>query len=129
MIKFYIENNLTNDILYQDDGYVSLDDYHSLIKKENEPNDMKQRLKSVSKNIKNIGLDGLNESYKEILKNDVNINDINNINNTNENDNNENNNNENYYNEYITSDDNELIGGTITSDENNKDIENNGNNQ
>ena len=115
MIKFYIENNLTNDILYQDDGYVLLDEYQSLIKKENELNDMKQKLKNVSKNIKNFeGLDGLNESYKEILKNDINNNDINNINNNN------NNNNENNYNEYITSDDNELIDGGTNSSENKK---------
>ena len=132
MIKFCIENNLTKDILYQDDGYVLLDEYNSLIKKENQLNDMKQKLKNVSKNIKSFeGLDGLNESFKEILKNDINNNEINIISNNDvgarENDNNEINNeneNENNYNEYVTSDDNELIDGEINSDEKNNDYDN-----
>ena len=73
MIKFNIENNLTYDILYQDDGYILLDEYRALIKKENELNDMKQKLKKVSKKVKDFeGLDGLNENYQEILKDSFN---------------------------------------------------------
>ena len=117
MIKFSIENNLTHDILYQDDGYLLLNEYQSLIKKENELIEMKRKLKNVSKNIKSFeGLDGLNENFKEILKNNINNNDINDINNNindNDNDNNENDNNDN-----VTSNDNELIDGEINSDEN-----------
>lgn len=77
MISFNIENNLTYDILYQDDGYILLDEYQSLIKKENELIDMKQKLKKVAKNVKNMEeLEGLNDNYQEILNNDI-INDNN----------------------------------------------------
>ena len=120
MTKFCIENNLTNDILYQDDEYVLLDEYQSLIKKENELIGMKQKLKNVSKNIKNFeGLDDLNENFKEILTNDINNNEnekgINNNDNDNENDSNDNNENE---------DENENQNENDNENENEKENEN-----
>ena len=70
MIKFNIENNLTPDLLYIDDGYVLLDEYQSLIKKEDDLIEMKKKLKKFSNNIKNFeGLDKLNENFQEILNN------------------------------------------------------------
>ena len=73
MIKFNIENNLTNDILYQGDGYILLDEYQSLIQKENELIDMKHKLKKAAKNVKNFeGLDDLTHNYQDILTNEYN---------------------------------------------------------
>ena len=86
MIKFNIENNLTYDLLYQDDGYILLDEYQSLIKKEDELIGMKQKLKKVAKNIKNLeGLEELNGNFHDILNNDLN-NKINNYDNQEEED-------------------------------------------
>lgn len=89
MIKFKIENNLTNDSLYIDDGYILLDEYQTLIKKEDELKYMKQKIKNVSKNMKNFeGLDGLNDNLKEILSKDssknINNKEYNNSNNKNQ---------------------------------------------
>ena len=71
MIKFNIENNLTDDLLYQDDEYISLDEYQSLVQKENELNNMKKKLRCVNKNMKNMkDLEGMNKNFEEILKGD-----------------------------------------------------------
>lgn len=68
MIYFTIENNLTNDLLYQDDGYVLLDEYQALIQKENELRNMKQKLRSVNKNMKKMkDIEGLNENFQDII--------------------------------------------------------------
>ena len=110
MIKFNIENNLTYDLLYQDDGYVLLDEYQSLIKKENELIGMKQKLKKVSKNIKNLeGLEGLNENLQDILNNDFN------------------NKNNNYDNQEEEEDYNNDVNGEVNSDENINESDNNKN--
>jgi membrane-associated phospholipid phosphatase len=78
MIKFNIENNLSDDMLYRDDGYILLDEYQSLIQKENELVDMKYKLKKAAKNYKNFeGLDDLTKNYQNILKNNINDDNVN----------------------------------------------------
>lgn len=117
MIKFNIENNLTSDLLYIDDGYILLDEYQSLIKKEDELNDVKQKIKKFAKKVKNFeGLDNLNENFKEILNN----------NDSNKNQNNDVSNKVNDE-EEDDDDDNELYGEEY-SDENINEIGNNENN-
>ena len=75
MIRLNIENNLSSDVLFRDDGYVLLDEYQSLIQKENELMDMKYKLRKAAKNYKNFeGLDDLTKNYQEILNNNDNDN-------------------------------------------------------
>ena len=112
LIRFNIENNLTYDVLYQDDGYILLDEYRALIKKENELMDMKQKLKKVAKNVKNFeGIEELNENYQDIL---------------NENFNNKENN---YEDDEDENDDEVEVNGEENSDENINEIYNDKNNE
>ena len=70
MIKFKIENNLTDDLLFQDNEYVSLEEYQ----KENDLNNKKMKLRSANKNMRNMNnSEAMNENSLEIL-NDNNLN-------------------------------------------------------
>ena len=75
LIKFNIENNMSSDMLYKDDGYMLLDEYQSSMQKENELVDVKYKLRNAPKNSNNnnefiINADNMNSNY-EIKNNDV----------------------------------------------------------
>ena len=76
MIKLNIENNMTHDLLYQSDEYILLD---SLIKKQNELSDMKEKLKKLKNNIGSMdNIKEFEEKYRSILeKNNEGINEEN----------------------------------------------------
>ena len=76
MIRLNIENNMTYDLLYQSDEYILLD---SLIKKQNELSDMKEKLKKLKNNIGSMdNIKEFEEKYRSILeKNNEGINEEN----------------------------------------------------
>ena len=69
MIGLNIENNLTFDLLYQSDENILLDIYRSLIKKENELMEMKNKLKNMKKNLGVMdNIREFDEKFKNIMK-------------------------------------------------------------
>ena len=69
MIGLNIENNMTLDVLYQSDGFILLDIYRKLIKKENELKDMKNKLEKMKKNLGFMdNIREYDEKFKNIMK-------------------------------------------------------------
>ena len=69
MIGLNIENNMTLDVLYQSDGFILLDIYRKLIKKENELKDMKNKLEKMKKNLGVMdNIREYDEKFKNIMK-------------------------------------------------------------
>ena len=69
MIGLNIENNMTFDVLYQSDGFILLDIYRKLIKKENELRDMKNKLEKMKKNLGVMdNIREYDEKFKNIMK-------------------------------------------------------------
>ena len=69
MIGLNIENNMTFDVLYQSEGFILLDIYRKLIKKENELKDMKNKLEKMKKNLGVMdNIREYDEKFKNIMK-------------------------------------------------------------
>ena len=70
MIRLNVENNLTMDLLYQNDEYILLDNLQNLVKKESELRETKNNLEKMNTNFNAMDeLKKMNKEFKKILEN------------------------------------------------------------